>query len=124
MSLWSRIKGAVNRVIRGGSELPATPPEPTYQEPIPYTPLPQQEDYGYSPSGGYELDSLVDDWGINRGTNTKDGWYQETLLNNEEFHAKYGADFDNLDMIYWWEEYYDEPWDWESWREDYEAKNG
>ena len=123
MSLWSRIKGFFGRTPKSAPPPPYVPPpisDVPPSPPIPRSPydgggyfVPQQDQY-----------TLIDDWGINRGTDTQQGWYEATLLDGASFHARFGDDFDNIDLIDWYEEQFDEPWDWETWRELYRNLTG
>lgn len=120
MSLWGRIKSFVNEHILATQEQTPPEPEPFYSEPPPYIP-PPSEDYGDSS----QVMSITDDWDIYRGTQTYDQWYQDTLLNTDQFQAKYGPDFHQLELIELIGDYYGiYDWDWDRWREDYAGANG
>lgn len=126
MGLWQRFKGFVNKqILRRGEEMaPAPPPAPP---PIPEPSFAPEPVY-QPPEQPLEIPDnyihIVDDFGVDRGTQTYEGWYQDTLLSSEEFHLKYGYDFYNTDIIEWLEDYYGIEWDWDTWRTEYEARNG
>ena len=128
--MFKRFRNFINRLIRGTEQLPPEPaPEPPPIAEPRYTPeatvfpdyYPPPEDRVY---GQYETFPLTDDFGVYRGTQTWGQWYFDTTLSLEEFRAKYGYDFHNLDLIDLLEAELGIDWDWEQWRNDYAARNG
>lgn len=121
-SRWSRFKGWVNQHIL--AQPPSTPDLPDMLSPDVFTPVaPTDEpDYYYDPTQG-DI-TIIDDFGVNHGTQSYNDWYQDSLLTSEEFHAKYGPDFYNRTLIFLLEEELDIMWDWETWRNQYEALHG
>lgn len=121
MSLWSRFKGWVNEHI---AQQPSGPLLPDMLSPDVFTPVPPTQEPEYYSEPGDDQITIIDDFGTNQGTQSYGGWYQDSLLTSEEFHAKYDQDFYNLTLIYLLEEQLDIEWDWETWRGNYEARNG
>lgn len=117
---WQRIIQRITDAIGGLPPRPPREPDQWPEEPLPPPPpLPPEEPPGGDGGDDYGMIHVVDDFGIDRGTQTWDDWYRDTLLYREPFHQKFGYDFSNIDLIYLLEEILDIEWDWETWRNDY-----